>query len=129
MGSVVNSSAPLSKSKKLFKEWIANEKLVSKEDPISELVKNSIKDPIEALSEQRSSIDGKLEELGKDNSAGEEARTKLAEENEALKDANLAIQSTLASLNNRIKRTRDMEKALTRQEICGFYRLCIHVKA
>ena len=105
----------MSKSKKLFKEWIANEKLVSKEDPISELVKNSIKDPIEALSEQRSSIDGKLEELGKDNSAGEEARIKLAEENESLKDAILAIQSTLASLNKRIKRTRDMEKALTRQ--------------
>ena len=104
MGSAVNSSAPLSKSKELFKEWIA-------------IVKNSIKDLIEALSEQRSSIDGKLEELGKDNSAGEEARIKLAEENESLKDAILAIQSTLASLNKRIKRTRDMEKALTRQGI------------
>ena len=53
------------------------EKLVSKENSDWELAKNSMKDLIELLSEERSSIDEKLEELKKDNSAGEEARVRV----------------------------------------------------
>ena len=77
------------------------EKLVSKENSDWELAKNSMKDLIELLSEERSSIDEKLEELEKDNSAGEEARIELADENEALKNTILPVQSTLASLEKR----------------------------
>lgn len=95
-------SPSLSESTELFKEWIAMEKLVSKENSDWELAKNSMKDLIELLSEERSSIDEKLEELEKDNSAGEEARIELADENEALKNAILPVQSTLASLEKRI---------------------------
>lgn len=95
-------SPQLSESMELFKEWIAMEKLVSKENSDWELEKNSLKDLIELLSEERSSIDEKLEGLEKNNSAGEEARIKLADENEALKEAILPVLSTLASLEKRI---------------------------
>ena len=53
-------SPSLSESTELFKEWIAMEKLVSKENSDWELAKNYMQDLIELLSEERSSIDEKL---------------------------------------------------------------------
>lgn len=59
-------SPPLSESMELFKEWIAMEKLVSKENSDWELEKNSLEDLIELLSEERSSIDEKTRRFGKE---------------------------------------------------------------
>ena len=75
----------------LFKEWIATERLITKESSSWEIEKNLLNDLVELLEEEKQTIDEKLQSVEKENSAGEEERIKLADQNEDLKSGILKI--------------------------------------
>lgn len=86
------------KAPTIFKEWITTERLISKESSNWEIEKNALKDLSELLDEEIETIDEKLNSVAKENSAGEEERIKLADENEDLKSAILPVSETLEKL-------------------------------
>ena len=67
----------------LFKEWIATERLITKESSSWEIEKNSLNDLVELL---------------------EEERIKLADQNEDLKSGILPVPETLERLENQLLR-------------------------
>ena len=77
------------KASTLFKEWIATEKLISKESSKWEIEKSALQDILELLEEEKQTIEEKLNSVEKENSAGE--RIKLADQNEDLKSAILPV--------------------------------------
>ena len=90
------------KAPALFKEWIATERLISKESSNWEIEKASLEELLELLEEEIQTIDEKLNSVEKENSAGEEERIKLADENEDLKAAILPVSETLEKLESQI---------------------------
>ena len=79
------------KASTLFKEWIATEKLISKESSKWEIEKSALQDLLELLEEEKQTIEEKLNSVEKENSAGEGERIKLADQNEDLKSAILPV--------------------------------------
>ena len=91
----------------LFKEWIATERLITKESSSWEIEKISLIDLVELLEQGKQSIGEKLQSVEKENSAGEEGRIKLANQNDDLKSALLPISETrevLISFNYKMLR-------------------------
>ena len=88
----------------LFKEWIATERLITKESSSWEIEKNLLNDLFELLEEEKQTIDEKLQSVEKENSAGEEERIKLADQNEDLKSGILPVPETLERLENQLLR-------------------------
>ena len=74
---IYSQSSSISGAKILFKEWIATEKLQSKESSDWEIEKESISDLSTLLQEELATLKANLEELEKENNAGEEERIKL----------------------------------------------------
>ena len=72
-------------AQKNFKQWIASERLISKESADWEIQKAAIGDLIELLEEEEKSINENLDTLENENSAGEEERIRLSDQNEDLK--------------------------------------------
>ena len=91
-------SSSISDAKVLFKEWIATEKLQSKESSDWEIEKESINDLSTLLQEELSTLKDNLEELEKENNAGEEERIRLNDENEVLKNAILPLSDSMVSV-------------------------------
>ena len=92
------------KAPSLFKEWIATERLITKESSSWEIEKSSLDDLVELLEEEKQTIDEKLQSVEKENSAGEEERIKLADQNEDLKSAILPVSETLERLESQLLR-------------------------
>ena len=90
------------KAPAIFKEWITTERLISQESSNWEIEKNALGDLIELLEEEKQTIDEKLNSVEKENSAGEEERIKLADQNEDLKSAILPVSETLEKLEAKI---------------------------
>ena len=57
------------KAPSLFKEWIATERLITKESSSWEIEKISLIDLVELLEQEKQSIDEKLQSFEKENSA------------------------------------------------------------
>jgi len=95
-------SANPTDAQKNFKQWIASERLISKELSDWEIQKAAIGDLIELLEEQEKSINENLEALENENSAGEEERIRLSDQNEDLKSAIVPVSETLQSLEKDI---------------------------
>ena len=89
-------------ARKNFKQWIASERLISKELSDWEIQKAAIGDLIELLEEEEKSINENLDALENENSAGEEERIRLSDQNEDLKAAILPVSETLQSLEKDI---------------------------
>ncbi|MEC8420104.1 MAG: hypothetical protein VXZ32_03170 [Verrucomicrobiota bacterium] len=66
--------------------------------------KISLNDPVELLEEEKQTIDEKLQSVEKENSAGQEERIKLADDNEDLKSATLPVSETLKRLESQLLR-------------------------
>ena len=66
--------------------------------------KISLNDPDELLEEEKQTIDEKLQSVEKENSAGQEERIKLADDNEDLKSATLPVSETLKRLESQLLR-------------------------
>jgi chromosome segregation ATPase len=66
------------------------------------LKKSALGDLIELLEEEKQTIDEKLQSVEKENSAGEEERIKLADQNEDLKSAILPVSETLERLESQL---------------------------
>ena len=90
------------KASTLFKEWIATERLISKESSNWEIEKSALQDLLELLEEEKQTIEEKLNSVEKENSAGEGERIKLADQNEDLKSAILPVSETLEKLEAQI---------------------------
>lgn len=101
---IYSQSSSISDAKILFKEWIATEKLQSKESSDWEIEKESISDLSTLLQEELATLKANLEELEKENNAGEEERIKLNDENEALKNAILPLSDSLKKIESNILR-------------------------
>ena len=89
-------------AQKNFKQWIASERLISKESADWEIQKAAIGDLIELLEEEEKSINENLDALENENSAGEEERIRLSDQNEDLKSAIVPVSETLQSLEQDI---------------------------
>lgn len=89
-------------AQKNFKQWIASERLISKESADWEIQKAAIGDLIELLEEEEKSINENLDALENENSAGEEERIRLSDQNEDLKSAIVPVSETLQSLEKDI---------------------------
>lgn len=89
-------------AQKNFKQWIASERLISKESADWEIQKAAIGDLIELLEEEEKSINENLDALENENSAGEEERIRLSDQNEDLKSAIVPVSETLQSLEKQI---------------------------
>ena len=87
-----------------FKEWIATERLITKESSSWEIEKSSLNDLVELLEEEKQAIDEGLQSVEKENSAGEEERIKLADQNEDLKSAILPVSEALERLEHQLLR-------------------------
>ena len=87
------------KAPTLFKEWIATERLISKESSNWQIEKASLYELLELKEDEFQAIDDKLNSVEKENSAGKEELIKLADENEDLKAAILPVSETLKNWN------------------------------
>ena len=94
----------VSRAPHFFKEWIATERLITKESSSWEIEKSSLNDLVELLEEEKQTIDEGLQSVEKENSAGEEQRIKLADQNEDLKSAILPVSEALERLEHQLLR-------------------------
>ena len=103
LGALQQMHGEVPKAPHFFKEWIATERLISKESSNWEIEKVALQELISLLEEEKQVIQEKLDFVEKENSSGKAERIKLADQNEDLKASILPVTQTLEILESKIK--------------------------